>query len=68
MSRSPWLPPAVSAAAGTGAFPVALTMPGVGDVLADDVVWHPSYRIIASEYAGENLYDRFPNAEEAKNY
>ena len=64
MSRSPWLPPAVSAAAGTGAFPVALTMPGVGDVLADDITWRPSYRVIASEYAGENLYDRFPNAEE----
>jgi hypothetical protein len=68
MSRSPWLPPALSAAAGIGAIPVALTLPGLGDVLADDVAWRPSYRVIASEFAGENLYDRFPNAEEFEDY
>lgn len=68
MNRSPWLPPFVRAAAGAGTFPVALTMPGLGDVLADDVAWRPSYRVIASEYAGKNLYDRFPTADEFEDY
>ncbi len=48
--------------------PVALTIPGSGDLLADTVRWQPSYRVIASEYAGENLFDRFPNADEFEDY
>lgn len=54
--------------AGASGLPVTLALPGIGDLLADDIDWRPSYRVITSEYAGENLFERLPNAEEFEAY
>src|SRR5215213_9780483 len=55
----PWHPPALALG-----LPLELTVPGVGSLEAEDVRWRPSYRIIASEWAGENLLDRLVDADE----
>ena len=47
--------------AGASGLPVTLALPGIGDLLADDIDWRPSYRVITSEYAGENIFDRLTN-------
>lgn len=47
----PWHPDAL------GGAPAAITVAD-GVLQAAHVVWRPSYRVIASEYAGENLFDR----------
>jgi len=43
-----------------------MLQPNVGVVKSADVERIPTYRIIASEYAGENPFDRFSTAKEAK--
>ena len=50
---TPWQPPGFLRY-GPG---VALTTEG-GIIQEEHVVWSPCYRVIASEYAGENLFDR----------
>jgi hypothetical protein len=54
MSPSPWRPPGLAA---HGALHVALAT-DTGPLVEERVVWEPSFRVIASEYAGENLFDR----------
>ena len=56
----PWHPPALAFG-----LPLELTVPGVGSLEAEDVRWRPSYRIIASEWAGESLFDRLVGEEES---
>jgi hypothetical protein len=55
---APWIPPALA-----GASPISLAMAG-GALEADRVAWSPSFRIIASEYAGENLFDRLADEDD----
>ncbi len=43
-----------------------MLLPTLGVVESADVERIPSYRIIASEYAGENPFDRFDTAKEAR--
>lgn len=50
----PWRPPELPVLGGAAP---AIHLPA-GDLQETDVRWHPCYRIIASEYAGENLFDR----------
>lgn len=66
MPGTPWVPPSLRPAAGASAQPLHLLLAGVGVIEAVDIHWTPCYRIIASEYAGENLFDRFATAEEAE--
>lgn len=60
MANTPWRPPALTTLGGT---PVTLGLNG-GELQEAIVVWEPSYRVIASEYAGENLFDRIADADE----
>jgi hypothetical protein len=46
-----------------GYAPAAVAVPD-GVLQAAHVVWRPSYRVIASEYAGENLFDRLQTQAE----
>lgn len=57
MASSPWQPPALSKLAPGLAGTLVLDT-GSGPIQQAHIVWTPSYRIIASEYAGENLFDR----------
>lgn len=43
--------------------PVSLALDG-GELQEAPVTWEPSYRVIASEYAGENLFDRLADGDE----
>lgn len=54
MTTRPWEPPN---AAGWRALGATMHVPD-GALLASMVEWQPCFRIIASEYAGENLFDR----------
>lgn len=52
MTRHPWRPPALAGSPDPG---LALALTDGDVLLADDIDWKPSYRIITSEYADENL-------------
>ena len=65
MSNVPWRPPRLAATTG---LPVSLTIFGREPVQADHVRGSPSYRIIASEYAGENLFDRVASQDELEDF
>lgn len=54
MSPTPWSPPGLDPLATLG---VHLDTAD-GPLQEDRVVWSPSHRVITSEYAGENLFDR----------
>jgi hypothetical protein len=56
----PWRPPQLPA---VGDAAPSIHLPE-GDLQEDDVRWHPCYRVIASEYAGENLFDRLVDAKD----
>src|SRR5207244_3369177 len=58
----PWRPPGLVQ---FGSLGVGLQAGGA-DVQQAAISWAPAYRIIASEYAGENLFDRIAGAEEAE--
>lgn len=64
----PWLPPALQPAVGARAQPVHALLPDAGVLEGADVAWTPSFRIVASEYAGENLFDRFATAQDAEQF
>lgn len=68
MPGSPWLPPSYQPAVGSSAPPVHVMLEGIGVLEGADVAWTPSYRVIASEYAGENLFDRFATAQDAEDF
>ena len=61
MPGRPWSPPAL---AGPLGLPLEVGFAGGGSLEAEDVSWKPSYRIIASEFAGENLFDQLIDDEE----
>lgn len=58
MTPRPWRPPGLEQLAALG---IELGAPG-GALVEERVAWTPSHRIIASEYAGENLFDRLTSA------
>lgn len=69
MPGAPWIPPSLQPVTqGAPGQPLHMLLPGVGVLEGADLVWAPSYRIIANEYAGENVYDRFATAQEAEAY
>lgn len=57
----PWHPEVFGAPVGGAA--AALVLPD-GVLQAAEVRWRPSYRVIASEYAGENLFDRLQTQQD----
>ena len=64
----PWLPPFLQPAVGARAQPVHALLPDAGVLEGADMAWTPSFRIVASEYAGENLFDRFATAQDAEHF
>ena len=54
MIPRPWQPPGLRQLATLG----VLLDTRDGPLVEDRVVWSPAHRVIASEYAGENLFDR----------
>lgn len=50
--------------AGIANFPISLALGSLGNIQEASVVWKESFRIIASEYAGENLFDRLAGDDE----
>src|SRR5688500_10449690 len=60
MPGTPWIPPALAAVGGA---PISVAVAG-GALQAERIAWSPSSRIIASEYAGENLFDRLVDDED----
>lgn len=61
-ARRPWIPP--SLAIGGAGGPLTLSVGDLGKLEAAETRWRPSFRIIASEYAGTNLFDRIADASE----
>lgn len=59
---SPWRPPGLDQ---FGALGVGL-LAGGASLQQANIVWQPANRIIASEYAGENLFDRIASAQDAE--
>lgn len=69
MPGTPWYPPSLAVtyggtAQGAARLPLTLSVDGVGTIEAESVAWAPSYRVIASEYAGENLFDRLADDDD----
>lgn len=60
MPGKPWYPPALASALG---LPLEVGRAGGGSLEAEDISWTPSYRIISSEFAGENLFDQLVDDE-----
>lgn len=60
---SPWRPPELAQFTALG---VGLSLEPGGELQESAVTWDPANRIIVSEYARENLYDRIARAEDLK--
>jgi hypothetical protein len=58
---SPWRPPELAT---LGPLGIGIAVVGGGEIQEAHVDWDPSHRVVASEYAGENLFDRIADHDE----